>query len=140
MTVIKFSRKTMSVGLLCRKESCPQKTQKPLRTVMLSGWESHHIGSESQYSFIFTSVFPLRRVAAVLRGLKKLSFQQRLIVMLHHTKMRPSKVGDVITPPGLWSTPGPLSSGCRQHGFPRRYFLVHSDHMAGPTLLGSLLV
>ena len=29
-----------------------------------------------------------------------------------YTKTRPSKVGDVVTPPGPWTTCGPLSRGC----------------------------
>ena len=33
-----------------------------------------------------------------------------------HTKMGPSQVGDVITPPGPWTTSGPLSRGRSQQG------------------------
>ena len=70
----------------------------------------------SNHSFTFTPAFPLRRVlgsAALGRLEIPHDFQQSLIILVpleNWTK----HVVDVITPPGLWSTYGPLSRGCSQ--------------------------
>jgi len=60
------------------------------------------------------------------------------IVLLAHTKTVSSKVGEVVTPLGPWSTVGQLFFGCRQQDLPRQSFLVDSGHMAKPTWLGFL--
>jgi len=67
--------------------------------------------------FVFTLVFPLVSVAGAANlGLEETpyGFQQLLLFCWLHTKMGPSKVGVVITPPGPWSTSGPLSRACQQ--------------------------
>jgi len=53
-------------------------------------------------------------------------------------KTEPSKVGNVVTPPSLWTTFGLLSRGCSQQDLPRQSFLGHSGHVTEPTKLGSL--
>jgi len=40
-----------------------------------------------------------------------------------HTKTRPSKVGDAVTLPRLWTTSGLLSRGFRQQGLPHQSFV-----------------
>jgi len=50
-----------------------------------------------------------------------------------HTKTGASKVGDVVRPPGPWTTSGPLSRGCSQQDLPRQSFLRYAVHMAEPT-------
>ena len=65
-------------------------------------------------------------------------FQQSLIILLAPHQDGPSKVGDVIVPPGLWSTSVSLSRGCRQQDLPRRSLLEHSGHVAEPPYLRSL--
>jgi len=49
------------------------------------------------------------------------------------TEMGPGKVGDVVTPPGPWTTFGWLHRGNNQQDVPRQSFLGHSGHMAEPT-------
>jgi len=46
------------------------------------------------------------------------------------SKTGSSQVGDVITPPGPWSTSGPVSRGCSQQDSPHQSFLSHSGHVA----------
>jgi len=54
-----------------------------------------------------------------------------------HTKTGPSKVEDVVTPPGAWTTSRLLSRRCSQQDLPHSSFLGDSGHMARPTQLGS---
>jgi len=44
--------------------------------------------------------------------------------------MGPSKVGDIVTPPGPWMTCGWLSRGCSQQHLPHQSILEHSGRMA----------
>jgi len=54
------------------------------------------------------------------------------------SKVDLSKVGDVITPLGPWTTSGPLFSAFSQQDLPHQSFVGHPGHMAEPTQLGSL--
>jgi len=63
--------------------------------------------------------------------------QQSQILLLAPHQDGPSKVGDIVTPPGPWTTTGPLSHVSSQQDFPRYSFLGHSEHMAEPTWLKS---
>jgi len=69
----------------------------------------------SFHSFIFTHAFPIERVAghALLGGPKTHhGFKKSLIVrQAPRQDGGPSKIGDVITPPGSWSTFGAISRG-----------------------------
>ena len=49
-----------------------------------------------------------------------------------HIKTGPSKVGDVITPPGRWLTVCSLSRGCIQQDSSRQSLIRHSGHVAEP--------
>ena len=97
---------------------------------------------KSTYSFIhsFRAHFPLGRVPgrATLREPNMPHDQQQSQFPWLHTMTGPSKVGDVVRPPGLWTTSGPLSSGCSQQDLPRQSFLEHSGHVAEPTYLGPI--
>ena len=53
---------------------------------------------------------------------------QRSVVWIH-AKIGPSQIGDVITPPSLWSTSGPLSCGFSKQDFPHQPFLGHSGYV-----------
>jgi len=82
--------------------------------------------------------FPLGRVegSTALGGLDiPHGSQQSLIVLLAPHQDGPSEAGDVVTPPGPWSTSGPLFS---QQNLYRRSFLEHSDHVAEPWQLRSI--
>jgi len=90
-------------------------------------------------SFIFMPAFPLGRVAgaAALRGLEMPQHgQQQFQVILLAPRQYRTKQGrseDVSTPPGPWTTSGPLSRGFSQQNLPRQSFVGHSGHMAEPT-------
>ena len=74
------------------------------------------------HSFIFSTAFPLGRVAmAVARAGREIphGFQRSQIVLL----APPSNVWDVVTPPGPWTISGPLSRGFSQYGSYCQYFL-----------------
>jgi len=49
-------------------------------------------------------------------------------IRLHFVNMQtgPSKVGDVVTPPGPWTNFGPISRGCRLYTAWRTYFAILS--------------
>jgi len=47
-----------------------------------------------------------------------------------YTKTGPSEVGEVVTPPGPWTTHEPLFRGCSQSEVPGQSFLGRSGHMA----------
>ena len=64
--------------------------------------------------------------------------QQSLIILLAPHQDGPSKVGDVVTPPGPWSTSGSLSRGYGQLDMSRQSFVGHSGNMVEPTSLGYL--
>jgi len=54
-------------------------------------------------------------------------------MIMHKTsKAWQSKVGDVVTSPGLWTTSGPLAGGCSQQHLPRKCFLGHSILVTWP--------
>ena len=71
-------------------------------------------------SFIFMPAFPLGRVtgATSIGGLGipdgQQQFQIVLLFLPVHTKTGPSKVGDAVTPPRLWTTSGSLFRGFSQ--------------------------
>ena len=54
-------------------------------------------------------------------------------MIMHKTsKAWQTKVGDVVTSPGLWTTSGPLAGGCSQQHLPRKCFLGHSILVTWP--------
>ena len=61
--------------------------------------------------------------------------QQFQIVLVAHTNRKPSKVGDVVTPPRPWMISEPLFRGFSQLDLPRQSFVGHSGHMTEPTYL-----
>jgi len=67
------------------------------------------------------------------RGLEILYGFSQFNVVLLHIKTGPSRVGDVITPSGPWSTFGPLSCGCSQQDLSRQSILGHPGHMSEPS-------
>jgi len=74
------------------------------------------------HSFIFVPVFPLRGVAAAADlGRPEIPHDQQQYqkVPSVHTKAGPRKVGDVVTPPGLW-TSRLLSRECSQQDLPHQ--------------------
>jgi len=88
----------------------------------------------SAHSLIFTSAFPLGRVAGktALWGLEiPDSFQQSQILLLapqqDGTKQGRCSYGAL---PGPWSTYGPLSRGCSQQDLPRQSLLGYFYYMA----------
>jgi len=71
------------------------------------------------HSFIFVPAFSLGRNAGpAALGRLEISHdqQQSQIVVLAPHRDGPNEVGDVATPPGLWSTSGLLSRGCKPAG------------------------
>jgi len=80
--------------------------------------------------------FPLGRVAgaAALGGLETPHGQQQFQVILLAQHQDGTKQGRrCVTPPGPWTTSGPLYRGFIQKDLPRQSFLGHSGHMAKPT-------
>jgi len=103
------------------------------------------------YSFIhsfFVPDFPLGRigVAAALGGpeIPHDHSNLRWFCWLH-AKTRPSKVGDIVTPPGPWTTSGPLSRGCGLYPeglispfFPGTFWTHGRTNIAGISQFGEM--
>ena len=73
------------------------------------------------------------RGAAALGGLEYLTVNSNLRQLWLHTKTGPGKFGDVVTPPGRWTTSGPLSRECSQQDLPCHPFVGNSGHMPETT-------
>ena len=79
----------------------------------------------NSFSFIFTSAFFLVRVARApaLRGLEYLTvFSHQWLLHWLHSITEPSKIWDVITPPGLCSNSGTFFHRCTRQDLPRHSF------------------
>ena len=66
------------------------------------------------------------RGAAALGGLEYLTVNSNLRQLWLHTKTGPGKFGDVVTPPGRWTTSGSLSRECSQQDLPCHPFVGNS--------------